>query len=54
MSRNSTAALPPDLGKWLALAAAAVAVGILPKNWQKGIATASALALLLKSLPGPR
>lgn len=31
-----------DFGKWLALAGALVALGILPGGWRKGLALASA------------
>jgi hypothetical protein len=38
---------PAEAGKWLAVAATASSVGVLPKGWQKAIAAASALLLLL-------
>jgi hypothetical protein len=50
MARTSTAGLPDDLGKWLALAAAAASLGILPKGWQKTLGAASAVVWLLKQL----
>lgn len=50
MARTMSAALPADLGKWLALAAAAASLGILPKGWQKTLGVASALVWLLKQL----
>ena len=39
---------PDDWGKWLALAGAAAAVGILPKHWQKGLALAGVALWLWK------
>ncbi len=32
-----------DLGKLLAIAGALIAVGVLPKRWQKGVSAATAL-----------
>lgn len=50
MAHTTTAGLPDDLGKWLALAAAAASLGILPKGWQKTLGVASALVWFLKQL----
>jgi hypothetical protein len=50
MARSTAAGLPDDLGKWLALAAAAASLGILPKGWQETLGAASALVWLLKQL----
>jgi hypothetical protein len=50
MARTASAGLPKDLGKWLALAAAAASLGILPKGWQKSLGTASALVWFIKQL----
>jgi len=35
-----------DLGKVLAIASALIAVGVLPKGWQKGVSAATALLLI--------
>jgi hypothetical protein len=50
MTRTATNGIPDDWGRWLALAAAAASVGILPKGWQKTLGAASALLWFLKSL----
>jgi len=50
MAKTAVGGFPDDLGKWLALAAAAASVGLLPKGWQKALGTASALAWFLKLL----
>ena len=39
-----------DLGKALAVLSALIAVGLLPKKWQNGVAIASAGLVLLKLL----
>lgn len=39
-----------DFGKALTVVAALIAVGLLPKKWQKGVAIASAGLVLLKLL----
>jgi hypothetical protein len=39
-----------DFGKALTVIAALIAVGLLPKKWQKGVAIASAGLILLKLL----
>lgn len=39
-----------DLRKWLALAAAAASLGLLPRGWQKALGVASALVLLYGAL----
>lgn len=39
-----------EYGKWIALAGAAVAAGLLPKTWQKGLTIAGAALFLLKNL----
>ena len=50
MATTNTAGFPDDLDKWLALTAAAAAVGLLPKGWQKALGAASALAWFLKRM----
>jgi len=50
MSNTATAGSPADWDKWLALAAAAASVGLLPKGWQKALGAASALIWFLKLL----
>ena len=37
---------PGDMGKWVALAAAAAAVGLLPRPWHKALAAVSGVCLL--------
>ena len=37
---------PGDMGKWAALAAAAAAVGLLPRPWHKALAAAASVCLL--------
>jgi hypothetical protein len=39
-----------DFGKVLAVVSALIAVGLLPKTWQKGVAVAGAGLVLLKLL----
>ncbi len=39
-----------DLGKILAIATALIAVGVLPKGWQKGVSAATALLLISRLL----
>lgn len=39
-----------DFGKLLAIAGALIAVGILPKGWQKAVSAASALLLISRLL----
>ena len=41
---------PGNWDKWLALAAAAASLGLLPRRWQKALGVASALAWLLYAL----
>jgi hypothetical protein len=41
---------PDDLGKWLALAAALVALGFLPAAWKKGISVAAAVVAIASTL----
>lgn len=41
-----------EYGKWIAFAAAAVAAGLLPKTWQKGVTIAGAALVILKTLDG--
>jgi hypothetical protein len=48
MSKSATAGFPGDWDKWLALAAAAAAVGLLPRGWQKALGAASGLIWFLK------
>ena len=50
MANTATGGFSDDLGKWLALAAAAAAVGLLPKGWQKALGTASFLIWLFRTL----
>jgi hypothetical protein len=47
MPRTSVAGLPDDFGKWLALAGALAALGILPKGWQKMIAGLGAAVAII-------
>jgi hypothetical protein len=46
---GETSGFSDDWQKWLALAAAAAAVGILPKKWQKVLAAASTMVWLLRN-----
>jgi hypothetical protein len=47
MARTATGGFSgDDFGKLLALASALLALGILPKGWQKGISAATALCVL--------
>jgi hypothetical protein len=39
-----------DLGKVLAVLGALIAVGVLPKGWQKGVSAATALLLISRLL----
>jgi hypothetical protein len=39
-----------DFGKLLALVGALIAVGVLPKGWQKGVSAATALLLISRFL----
>lgn len=39
-----------DLGKLLAIASALIAIGVLPKRWQKGVSAATALLLISRLL----
>jgi hypothetical protein len=48
MVRTSRASYPDDIGKWVALGSALVALGILPKGWQKTLAAASAAIVIIK------
>ena len=48
MATTVTGGFPDDLEKWLALAAAAASVGLLPKGWQKALGATSALIWFLK------
>jgi len=50
MARTATVGSSDDLAKWLALAAAAASVGLLPKGWQKALGAGSALICFLKLL----
>jgi hypothetical protein len=50
MATTVTGGFPDDLEKWLALAAAAASVGLLPKGWQKALGATSALIWFLKLL----
>jgi hypothetical protein len=51
MARTATAGFPgDDFGKLLALAATLVALGVLPKGWQKALSAATALYTLYKLL----
>jgi len=50
MTRTATAGFPDEWGKWLALAAAAASLGILPKGWQRTLGVAGAIVWLLKNL----
>ncbi len=50
MARNVNTGFPDEWGRWLALAAAAASVGLLPKGWQKTLGAASALLWLLRCL----
>jgi hypothetical protein len=50
MARTSTAGMPDDMGKWLALAGALAGLGLLPSKWQKAISAASAVILILNML----
>lgn len=50
MSSTANADFSGDWDKWLALAAAAASVGLLPKGWQKTLGAVAALAWLLKRL----
>jgi hypothetical protein len=43
MARKTSIGSSDDWQKWLALAAALAALGILPKPWQKTLGTVSAL-----------
>ncbi|GAA1625283.1 hypothetical protein GCM10009679_32920 [Saccharothrix algeriensis] len=50
MSGTSSGAFSGDLGKWLALAGALAALGLLPKAWQKAISAAGAAYVIAKML----
>ena len=39
-----------EYGRWLALAGAAIAAGLLPKTWQKTVTIAGAVLVVLKTL----
>lgn len=50
MAKTVAVGEPDDWARWLALGAALAGVGILPKNWQKGLSFACALVVILKFL----
>lgn len=50
MAKTATGGFPDDMGKWLAVASLLVSLGVLPKNWQKGVGAAAALVWLLGQL----
>ncbi len=48
MLRKALPDFSNDLGKWLALAGALVALGVLPRSWQKAVSAASAAVVIAK------
>lgn len=50
MTVRTTFSSPDDWQRWLTLAAAAAALGLLPRAWQKTLGTAAAALWLLKRL----
>jgi len=51
VARTAVAGFPgDDFGKLLGLASALVALGILPRGWQKALSGATALYMLYKLL----
>jgi hypothetical protein len=49
MSKGITSGDMRKLQKWLALASILVSLGLLPKAWQKSIATAGSIVWLINS-----
>lgn len=43
MAGASSKAALNEWGKWLSIASALIAAGVLPRTWQKGVAVASAV-----------
>ena len=50
MSQKVAAGSPRDWGPWIAILAALVSLGVLPKGWQKAVGVAGAVVALLKWL----
>jgi hypothetical protein len=50
MAKTATGGFADDMDKWLAVAGLLISLGVLPKNWQKGVGAAAALVWLYRRL----
>lgn len=50
MAKRAAGEFVDDMGKWLAVAGLLISLGVLPKNWQKGVGAAAALVWLYRQL----
>lgn len=48
MAGSSSTATLNEWGKWLSIASALIAAGVLPRTWQKGVAVAGAVVFAAK------
>ncbi|GIJ45478.1 hypothetical protein Val02_23640 [Virgisporangium aliadipatigenens] len=50
MARTAVGGMSGDPLKWIVLGSALVGVGLLPKDWKRGLAVAAAAVIVLRAL----